>query len=135
MSEDTQRLDKWLWYARFFKSRSLATKFCQSGKLRVDGTIIRKAHHSVHVGNVLTFPKGPDIRVIKVLDPGTHRGPAAEAQALYNDLDPPEVSARDCREPLAVVASTGGREPGAGRPTKADRRAIDRLRAWIGLLR
>jgi len=135
MSEDTQRLDKWLWYARFFKSRSLATKFCQSGKLRVDGTIIRKAHHSVHVGNVLTFPKGADIRVIKVLDSGTRRGPAAEAQELYNDLDPPEVSARDSREPLAAVASTGSREPGAGRPTKADRRAFDRLRAWIGLLR
>ena len=135
MSEDTQRLDKWLWYARFFKSRSLATRFCQSGKLRVDGTVIRKAHHMVYVGNVLTFPKGPDIRVIKVLDPGTRRGPAAEAQDLYDDLNPPEVSARNAGELSASAASAGCRKPGAGRPTKADRRAIDRLRAWIGLSR
>ena len=135
MSEDTQRLDKWLWYARFFKSRSLATRFCQSGKLRADGTVIRKAHHTVHVGNVLTFPKGPDIRVIKVLDPGTRRGPAAEAQDLYDDLNPPEVSARNAGELSASAASAGCRKPGAGRPTKADRRAIDRLRAWIGLSR
>ena len=132
---DALRLDKWFWHARFFKSRSLATRFCQSGKLRVDGTVIRKAHHTIHVSNVLTFPKGPDIRVIKVLDTGARRGPAAEAQDLYDDLNPPEVSARKAGKLAAAAASTGCRKPGAGRPTKADRRAIDRLRAWIGLSR
>ncbi|MBT3307634.1 MAG: RNA-binding S4 domain-containing protein, partial [Alphaproteobacteria bacterium] len=86
---ENRRLDKWLWYARFFKSRSLASKFCASGKLRLNETVIKKAHHGVHVGDVLTFPKGPHIRVIRVAALGTRRGPADEAQTLYEDLDPP----------------------------------------------
>ena len=52
------RLDKWLWFARFFKSRSQATQFCQAGKLRVDGTIVKKAHFAVRPGQVLTFARG-----------------------------------------------------------------------------
>jgi len=132
MTGDGQRLDKWLWYARFFKSRSLATKLCQSGKVRVNGMVTKKAHQAIRVDDVLTFPKERDIRVIKVLDPGVRRGPASEAQALYQDLEPPESGAPTKPDPGAP-AKPARRDPGAGRPTKADRRAIDRLKAWFGL--
>ena len=67
MNDISQRLDKWLWYARFFKSRSLAAKFCDEGRLRVSGQVTHKAHYAVRPGDVLTFPLGPDIRVIKIL--------------------------------------------------------------------
>jgi ribosome-associated heat shock protein Hsp15 len=120
----SQRLDKWLWAARFFKSRSLATRFCASGRLRVNGTVAGKAHYPLRVGDVLTFPKGPFIRVVRVRDLGRRRGPLAEARTLYEDLDPPEA-----QRAAAETASPppGRRERGAGRPTKRDRRAIDRL--------
>jgi len=77
---ESRRLDKWLWYARFFKSRSLATKFCASGKLRVNEVVVKKAHYALKVGDVLTFPKGPYIRVVQVVALGARRGPAVEAQ-------------------------------------------------------
>lgn len=124
MSE-TQRIDKWLWFARFLKSRSLATTLAASGKLRLNGQLIAKAHQQVKVGDVLTFPLGPHIRVIKVLAPGTRRGPAPEAQTLYEDLSPPPQ-----REKRAVGPSEGQppqRDAGAGRPTKRERRALDQL--------
>ena len=88
MNRDTLRLDKWFWYARFIKSRSLATKLCNSGKVRVNGNLIKKAHQSVTPGDVLTFSVGPNIRVIKIIKLGNRRGPAKEAQALYEDLQP-----------------------------------------------
>lgn len=80
------RLDKWLWHARFFRSRSLAGKICGAGKIRVDGTVVTKAHHIVRVGNVLTFPQARDIRVVRIDAIGTRRGPAAEAETLYTEL-------------------------------------------------
>jgi ribosome-associated heat shock protein Hsp15 len=122
VTEATQRLDKWLWCARFFKSRSLAAKFCDEGRLRVSGQVTHKAHYSVRVGDVLTFPLGPHIRVIKILALAVRRGPAPEAQLLYEDLARP-VSL-DSPPPKPDI---GRRDAGAGRPTKADRRAIDRL--------
>lgn len=121
---DTQRLDKWLWYARFFKSRSLATKFCASGRLRVNEQGVKKAHHALHVGDVLTFPKARHIRVVRVVGLGTRRGPAVEAQTLYDDLQPPQPRKKDDPRPVAAAR----RERGAGRPTKRERRETDRLR-------
>ena len=127
---DSQRLDKWLWYARFFKSRSLATKFCASGRLRVNEQGVRKAHHGLHVGDVLTFPKARHIRVVRVVDLGTRRGPAAEAQALYDDLEPPSLSRPESKaesdEPRPLAAAK--RDPGAGRPTKRERRKTDKFK-------
>ncbi len=120
MSEQGLRADKWLWYARFFKTRSLATKACNAGHLRIDGAVVSKAHRELKVGDVLTFPKGRHIRVVKVLALATRRGPAAEARELYEDLKPPAPANR-----LPRLAA--GRAPGAGRPTKRDRRAVDRL--------
>ena len=119
------RIDKWLWFARFVKSRSLASKLVSDGRMRVNGAPTQKAHYTVKPGDVLTFPLGPHIRVIKVLDLGTRRGPAVEAQTLYEDLDPP----RKIEGTTATPTTFEDREAGAGRPTKRDRRATERLKS------
>ncbi len=124
MSE-TQRIDKWLWFARFLKSRSLATALVTSGRLRLNGQLIAKAHQQIKAGDVLTFPLGPHIRVIKILAPGTRRGPAPEAQSLYEDLSPPPP--RPPRNDPSEAGQPPQRDPGSGRPTKRDRRALDEL--------
>ena len=112
------RLDKWLWHARFCRTRVLAAALASAGKVRIAGAAVFKAHHAVKPGDVLTFPLGPHIRTVKVLALGERRGPAPVARLLYEDLAPPR-SADPARAP----------EPprGGERPTKADRRAIDRL--------
>lgn len=116
------RIDKWLWYARFFKTRSLAAKLCNDGGVRLSGAVVSKAHAAVKPGDVLTFAQGRHIRVIKVVALGTRRGPAPEAQALYEDLAPPVAEER-LQDPYRAPFQP----PGAGRPTKRDRRAIDAL--------
>ncbi len=121
MRDEGLRADKWLWYARFFKTRSIATKACNAGKVRIGGNGVSKAHSKVKVGDVLTFAQGRHIRVIKVLALAGRRGPAPEARKLYEDLKPPEVANRLPR------AAAPGRSEGSGRPTKRDRRAIVRL--------
>jgi ribosome-associated heat shock protein Hsp15 len=119
------RLDKWLWFARFVKTRSLATKLIADGRMRVNGAPTQKAHYTVKVGDVLTFPLGPHIRVIKVTALGSRRGPAPEAQALYEDLDPPRPDAPK----QAASASFEERVAGSGRPSKRDGRKIARLKS------
>lgn len=125
MIGDTLRIDKWLWYARFFKSRTLAGKVCASNRLRLNDTLIGKSHATLKVGDVLTFPKEREIRVIKVIALGQRRGPASEAATLYEDLEPPTVASRNDEKQLPEA---GTRDRGTGRPTKADRRALERLR-------
>ena len=117
------RLDKWLWYARFFKSRTLAAAACDQGAIRVNGERVTKANAMVRPTDVLTFAQGRYVRVIEIAALGSRRGPAPEAQALYRDLDPPEQQAKMPRTP--AVAS---RPMGSGRPTKRERRQTDRLR-------
>ena len=129
---DTQRVDKWLWYARFFKTRALAARVVTSGKVRVtsDGKAtdrVTKPAQTVRPGDVLTFPQGPHIRVVKVLDAGTRRGPAPEAAGLYEDLAPPAPRAASAPDEPREAAD-GARDQGAGRPTKRERRAIDRFK-------
>lgn len=112
----------------------MATRFCESGRVRVNGDVVKKAHYKLTAGDVLTFAKGDDVRVIRVVELGTRRGPAVEAKGLYEDLAPPEPRAAKSDE-LANRLRTGSvaeRERGAGRPTKADRRAVDRLRPDAG---
>lgn len=89
------RLDKWLFHARFFKSRDLAQDCIESGHLRLNGQRCQKPGHGVSQGDVLTFAQGGQIRLIRVLALSERRGPATEAQTLYLDLDAqdPDASA------------------------------------------
>lgn len=82
-----QRLDKWLWQARFFKSRALATDEIEGSGIRINGVKTRKPGHVLRAGDTLTFRQAQTIRLIRVLDLGQRRGPASEAQVLYLDLD------------------------------------------------
>ncbi len=86
MTPESIRLDKWLWQARFFKSRALASKLCAAGRVRIDGERVTKAHAAIRPGHVLTFPQARDIRVVRVVALGTRRGPAVDARTLYEDL-------------------------------------------------
>ena len=115
------RVDVWLFYARLSKSRTLATKLCAAGKVRVNQKPV-KPHHLLKIGDELRLQQQPVARVFIVQALGHRRGPASEAQGLYHDLTPP-APPRDRRDPPSLT-----REQGAGRPTKAHRRAIDRLR-------
>lgn len=118
--EITQRLDKWLWHARFFKSRTLAAKQCEIGRVRVNRVPVKKPSATVRPGDLLTFPQGNTIRVVKVLALGDRRGPASEAQTLYEDQTPPP-------QPNEIRPPAPARPRGEGRPTKRDRRALERL--------
>ena len=121
------RLDKWLWYARFFKTRSLATKLISSGKLRINGEVTSKPHRQAQIGQVLTFAQGPLIRVIRIEEIGKCRGPAAEAATLYTDLDPPTVRKTN-KEVHPHYSRFESRLIGSGRPTKKDRRETTKLK-------
>lgn len=119
------RVDKWLWQARFFKTRGLAAELVGSGKLRVNGTHVTKPAHTVRPGDVLTFPKANRIRVVRIEALGQRRGPATEAAQLYTDLDPAPRTPEPGPIPENAPAQ---REPGSGRPTGRQRREIDALR-------
>ncbi len=84
----TIRLDKWLFHARFLKTRGLAATLVGEGRLRVNGEATAKPHRAVAAGDVLTFALHGRVRVVRILDVGERRGPAPEAQALYEDLAP-----------------------------------------------
>jgi ribosome-associated heat shock protein Hsp15 len=90
---DSQRIDQWLWRARFFKSRAQAARLCTRRRVRVDGAVIAKAHYAVRPGHVLTFPQGLAIRAVRILALGGRRGPAGEAAGLYEDLLGPAEAA------------------------------------------
>ena len=124
--ETTTRLDKWLWYARFFKTRTQATKLIQSGKLRINGDITNKPHRTAIIGMVLTFPQVKHVRVIKILKIGQRRGPATEAMALYEDLSP--IILNSNKEQKNKDLGFERRETGTGRPTKKQRRETERLK-------
>lgn len=111
---ETQRIDKWLWYARFYKSRSLCAKQVSEGKLRVNDVKISKPAHGIVLGDVLTFVKAEQSRIIKVLDLGSRRGSAADAQLLYADSSPPRAR-REFIPP-------NPKYEGKGRPNARERR-------------
>jgi ribosome-associated heat shock protein Hsp15 len=109
-----QRIDKWLWFARVVKTRTLAQKLVLSGSVRVNREKCDSASHMLKPGDVLTIAVARSVRVLKVTAPGLRRGPAEEARTLYEDLSPPPDPAR--------AAAAGG-----PRPTKRERRALDAL--------
>ncbi|GAA6192050.1 RNA-binding S4 domain-containing protein [Phaeobacter gallaeciensis] len=108
------RLDKWLWQARFFKTRSLAAKQVGAGHVRVNGNRALKPAFAVGPGDVLTFAQGHDVRVVRVVALGERRGPAPEAQTLFDDLTEKREKKPD-----------NPKYEGKGRPSKRERRALD----------
>lgn len=121
MDERSVRLDRWLWAARFYKSRGLAQEACTGGKVDVNGQAA-KPSRGVHPGDRVRITQGEWRRELVVKALSERRGPAAEAQALYEDHSPPPPP-RPRRAPPPVV-----RPAGLGRPTKRDRRLLDRVR-------
>lgn len=117
-----QRIDKFLWFARLFKSRTLAASVVSDGRVRLNGERVDKPSTIVKAGDVLTISAGSYVRIAKVISGGTRRGPATEARTLYEDLTPPG------EEPKPEEAAPAPRDKGAGRPTKRERRATDALR-------
>ena len=94
----SRRLDQWLWFARFAKSRSLASRLCTAGTIILNGIVVRKARHLIRIGDIIVVPQGVLSRTIRVKALGSRRGPSSEAQLLYEEaaapagvfeLDPP----------------------------------------------
>ena len=83
---EAQRLDKWLFFCRFFKSRSLAANVVEGGGVRLNGIAVTKPAHGITPGDRISFPSGPYVRSVEVLAPGIRRGPAPEARTLYREL-------------------------------------------------
>ena len=122
-AEGRQRIDKWLFFSRAVKSRSLAAKLAQMGRVRINGEKTNQAADSVKPGDVLTITLDRRILVYKVLLPGSRRGPADEARLLYEDLSPAPAP----KAPALPDALVPVRDAGSGRPTKRERRQIDKL--------
>lgn len=116
-----QRLDKWLFFARIAKSRSLAQGWISAGHVRVNGAAVRQPAHNLKPGDRIEVTVERRMLVLSVLLAGNRRGPFEEARLLYQDLTP--VAPKDELSPFELAT----RAPGAGRPTKKERRALDRL--------
>lgn len=121
-----QRVDKWLFFARIAKSRSLAQRMLLGGAVRLNRAKISNVARTVRPGDVLTIALERGVRVVKILDPGARRGPACEAMTLYEDLTPAPERVRTPAD--APSPDAPGYEPSAHPPTKRERRALDRLR-------
>ncbi len=117
---EKQRIDKWLFFTRALKSRSLAAKLASDGKVKINGTKTASAAQSLRAGDRIQFDNGDVEKIYLVKGLGTRRGPAPEAANLYEDVTPPPPP-----KDLGLVAVHGGR------PEKSDRRAYERLRAQI----
>jgi ribosome-associated heat shock protein Hsp15 len=115
------RLDRWLWAARFFKTRALAQQACAGGKVDVNGQAA-KPSRALRVGDRVELSQGEWRRAVVVRGLADRRGPAAEARGLYEDHSPPPPP-RSLRPPPPTL-----RPPGLGRPTKRERRLQERLR-------
>lgn len=117
---EKQRIDKWLWFARFVKTRGLAKDLCESGHIKLNGTTIRKPSTTVKAGDEVEMVLDPWRRWLKIEALGVRRGPAPEAQALYTALREPER--------LGGAFQSEARGSGEGRPTKKDRRDLARFK-------
>ena len=122
LEKKTLRLDTYLYYIRIFKSRSIATKFVLTNRLRISGQVTQKPHRMISIGDVLTMTINDHIKILKVLDIPNRRGPYSESLNFYDDITP--------------VANIKKKEDGnrnikfmdrVGRPTKRERRLTDRL--------
>ena len=121
MADDRHRIDKWLWHARVVRTRSAAAALAASGHVRVNGQRIDAASRAVRPGDVVTVALDRTVRIMKVVGFAERRGDAEAGRALYEDLTPIAPPPESASAPVE-------RDPGSGRPTKRERRALDRLR-------
>ncbi|TMI98360.1 MAG: RNA-binding S4 domain-containing protein [Alphaproteobacteria bacterium] len=117
---DRQRIDKWLWHARVVRTRTAAAALVNGGNVRLNGARIAAPSHPARAGDVVTVALDRAVRVMKITGFAERRGDAEAARLLYEDLTP--MSPAGAAEPPAAE-----RDPGSGRPTKQERRAVDRL--------
>jgi ribosome-associated heat shock protein Hsp15 len=125
LSDERQRIDKWLWHARVVRTRSAAAALAASGHVRLNGARVAAPSKPVRAGDVVTIALDARVRVLKVTGFALRRGGAAEGLALYEDLAPSHSGDIGAAEmPSSPVAR---RDRGSGRPTKQERRAIARF--------
>ena len=122
LEKKTLRLDTYLYYIRIFKSRSIATKFVLTNRLRISGQVTQKPHRMISIGDVLTMTINDNIKILKVLDIPNRRGPYSESLNFYEDITPIENLQRKVDENNNIKFMDR-----VGRPTKRERRLIDRL--------
>ena len=127
-STDTVRIDKWLWCARFFKTRSLAAQEIDKGRVAINGQVT-KASREVRVGDTVALRQGQVPRTVVVRGVSQVRGPAPVAQQLYEETAE-SISAREKAAEQRRLAPEPAAALQDGRPTKRDRRDIDRARDW-----
>ena len=118
----TIRLDIYLYYIRIFKSRSIATKFVSTNRLRISGQVTQKPHKMISVGDILTMTINDNIKILRVLEIPNRRGPYSESLNFYKDITPIEIIPK--RKSLKTDIKFVER---VGRPTKRERRQTDRL--------
>jgi ribosome-associated heat shock protein Hsp15 len=124
-TDDRTRIDKWLWAARFYKTRSLAAAAIEGGKVQVNGERVKRAK-PLQVGDEVRIRQGPYEHQVVVRELSDRRGPATQAAALYEEKE----SSRAAREALALQLKSlhSAFAPERGRPTKKDRREIRRFK-------
>ena len=126
VSDDRQRIDKWLWHARIVRTRSAAAALAASGHVRLNGARVTAASKPVKPGDVVTIALDARVRVLKVTGFAPRRGAAEQGRALYEDLAPAEPAAQaSAARPEGAPAAH--RDPGSGRPTKRERRAMQQF--------
>jgi len=127
MTATRVRIDKWLWAARFFKTRSLAAHACELGRIEANGQPA-KAAREVHIGDMLQVKNEGGVFRIEVLGLSDARGPAQAAQALYRETEASrELRLKLAEERKAISQADGMRD---GRPSKRDRRVMGRIRGF-----
>ena len=122
LEKKTLRLDIYLYYIRIFKSRSIATKFVLTNRLRISGQVTQKPHKMISIGDVLTITINDNIKILKVLDIPSRRGPYLESLNFYEDITPIEIIPKKKSSNIDIKFVER-----VGRPTKRERRQTDRL--------
>ncbi len=124
----SMRIDKWLWCARFYKTRAIAVQAIEKGHVQLN-QLAAKASKEIKAGDMLTLQQGQDKRTLLVLGIASHRGPAPIAQALYAET-PESIAERTLQAEQRRLAPEPAHSVKDGRPTKRDRRHLQELRAW-----
>ncbi len=125
---DNVRMDKWLWAARFFKTRSDAANACDLGRITSNGHTA-KAARDVRVNDMLTIRNEGGDFAVEVMQLSSVRGPAAIAQTLFRETDASRIARQKASDERKAMMDFGGTP--AGRPTKQDRRNINKLRGRV----